>query len=188
MSLFCLGFAISFVLALFLPQQMLIFDFLTPCLGFPSQLESATAQWVAITIYKYAMEVWKGLERVLGMDGWVEGWMYLGSDVLGTSVAHISATTARIATFFCALKSSPPDLSNAPSYVSPRRVVVARQHDLCRHGHGHISPYLLTPYLAHFPTVFHVLGVYGTASSPFHQPHHSRSTETPASSSSLPCW
>ncbi len=83
----------------------------------------------------------------------------MGSLFWGSSIAHISTTTARIDINIFALNCPCSDLSNAPAYVSARCVVVARRPDLHRHGHGTVPPNLPPPYLPHFPSVQHVLGI-----------------------------
>ncbi len=114
--------------------------------------------------------------------------MYHGSDVFGTSSAHISTTTARIATISFALNSSRSDLSNEPAYTHLRCAVVAGRHDLLRHGHGPLFPIFPTSYLTHFLSVWHDLSVYGTTSITSHHTSKPHAVKTSSPPSAFPCW
>ncbi len=70
----------------------------------------------------------------------------MGSLFWGSSITHISTTTACIDMNIFALNFPCSDLSNEPAYVSARCVVVARRPDLHRHGHGTVPPNLPPPY------------------------------------------
>ncbi len=69
-----------------------------------------------------------------------------------------------------------------------RCVIVARHFVLRCHGQGTVPSPSSLPYLAHFSLVWHVLGVYGTSSTPSHNTLSTRIVKTTTPPSTSPCW